>query len=162
MYREILTKAIIAKGEKTIQEEQTVNVDVPVSKVLGCWIINHFHSIKRENQKVFIKGTYDTYFWYGYNNDTSCGLHNQKFEYCYEIPYTFTQETIELNDSNEIKETVAKNPTCISMKFDNTTMTIQVEFKFLIDIIGETKLKIKVDDVIIDQMINTDYVKENK
>ncbi len=48
------------------------------------------------------------------------------------------------------------------MKFDNTTMTIQVEFKFLIDIIGETKLKIKVDDVIIDQMINTDYVKENK
>ena len=30
------------------------------------------------------------------------------------------------------------------------------------EIIGETKLRIKVDDVIIDEMINTDYVKNKK
>lgn len=162
MYREILTKAIIAKGEKTIQEERVVDVNAIVSKALGCWIINHVHSIKRENQKIFIEGSYDAYFWYGYNQDTACGLYNEKFTYSYEVPYTYTQETVELNQLSEIKETVVKKPTCISMNFDHSTMTIQVEFKFSIDIIGETKLKIKVDDVIIDQMINTDYVKDNK
>ena len=59
-----------------------------------------------------------------------------------------------------IKEKISKLPTCISMVFNDTTMTIQVQIKYEIDIIGETKLKIKVDDVVIDQMINTNYMNE--
>lgn len=159
MYREILTKAIIAKGEKLIHESRTIDTNEAVSKVLGCWIINHSYVVKKDGQKVFIEGTYDAYFWYGYNNDTNCGLHNEKFNFEYEIPYTFTQEKIELTDSNEIKATTNKNPTCVAMNFDNSKINIEVDFKYSIDIIGETKLKIKVDDVVIDQMINTDYVK---
>lgn len=162
MYREILTKAIIAKGEKNITESKSVDVNVNVSKVLGCWIINHTHNIVRENQTIYIEGTYDAYLWYGFDNDTNCSLNHQQFTFKHEIPYTFTQEKTFLNDNNEIKEQVLKNPSCISMTYDNQTIYIDVEYKYQIDIIGETKLKIKVDDVVIDQMINTDYMNNKK
>lgn len=162
MYREILTKAIIAKGEKEIKEIKTIDTKNNVSKVLGCWIINHIHNIKRSNQKIFIVGCYDAYFWYGYNDNSACGLFYQKFDFEDEIPYMFSQESSELNEQNEIKDYVLKQPACTSMKFDNTNITIEIERKYSIDIIGETKLRIKVDDVIIDEMINTDYVKNKK
>ena len=46
--------------------------------------------------------------------------------------------------------------------FENNKIIINVKRKYEIDIIGETKLKVKIDDVIIDQKINTEYVKEIK
>lgn len=162
MYREILTKAIIAKGEKTIQEKKAIDVHENVSKVLGCWIINHHHEVSLKDQSVYIEGHYDVYLWYGFNQDSDCGLHKETFCFSYEIPYTFTQETSKLSSLNQIKEYVIKNPSCTSMTFDHSLINIEIEVKYFIDIIGETKLKIKVDDVIIDQMINTDYMKEKK
>ena len=45
MYREILTKAIIAKGKKNIKESLKCDVNNNVSKVLGCWIINHNNEV---------------------------------------------------------------------------------------------------------------------
>ncbi len=159
MYREILTKAIIAKGKKDVFETKTVNVNHDVSKVLGCWIINHNYKLSRENQDIYIEGTYDAFFWYGYDNDTNCEMYKMQFPFKYEIPYTFTQEKTILNDKNEIHAQVVKNPTCVAMNYENQNITIDIEYKYLIDIIGETKLKIKVDDVTIDQMIDTDYMK---
>ena len=48
------------------------------------------------------------------------------------------------------------------MGFIDNKLIIDVERTYDVDIIGETKIKIKVDDVIIDQMINTNYVNEHK
>ena len=103
-------------------------------------------------EKIFVKGSYEAFFWYGYDLDTNCGLERKVYEYNSEIPYTFTQEKIKIDETIIIKEKISKLPTCISMVFDDTTMTIQVQIKYEIDIIGETKLKIKVDDVVIDQI----------
>ena len=160
MYREILTKAIIAKGEKEITNQNDITIANKISKVLGCWIINHNYNLYIENQKIFVKGSYEAFFWYGYDLDTNCGLERKVYEYNSEIPNTFTQEKIKIDETIIIKEKISKLPTCISMVFDDTTMTIQVQIKYEIDIIGETKLKIKVDDVVIDQMINTNYMNE--
>ena len=41
MYREIITKAIIAKGEKNIIDSHKIDFDYHISKALGCYIINH-------------------------------------------------------------------------------------------------------------------------
>ena len=162
MYREILTKAIIAKGEKKIKNKNSITIDHLISKVLGCWVINHSYNIIKEKQKVFVEGKYEAYFWYGYNDDTACGLCNKTFSYKEEIPFTFTQEKITFDDNIEIKEYIDKLPTCISMTYNEKTMDIEVEINYSIDIIGETKLKIKVDDVIIDQMINTNYMNDKQ
>ena len=48
------------------------------------------------------------------------------------------------------------------MTYEKNKIIINVKRKYEIDIIGETKLKVKIDDVIIDQKINTEYVKEIK
>ena len=58
MYREILTKAIIAKGEKEITNQNDITIANKISKVLGCWIINHNYNLYIENQKIFVKGSY--------------------------------------------------------------------------------------------------------
>ncbi|MBQ8206169.1 MAG: outer spore coat protein CotE [Bacilli bacterium] len=162
MYREILTKAIVAKGKKEITNKNTITINNQISKVLGCWVINHKYSLQKDNQKIYVKGSYEAFFWYGYDDDTNCGLERKTFEYIDEIPYTFTQEEIIIDDSIIIKEKLNKVPTCTSMIYDQKTMTIEVQLIYEIDIIGETKLKIKVDDVVIDQMINTNYMNEKQ
>lgn len=40
-YREIVTKAVIAKGKKTFVTNDSVSVENNPSTVLGCWVINH-------------------------------------------------------------------------------------------------------------------------
>lgn len=162
MYREILTKAIIAKGKKEITNNNSITINNQISKVLGCWIINHNYCLQRDNQKILVKGSYEAFFWYGYDDDTNCGLERKTFEYYDEIPYTFTQEEILFDDAIIIKEKLSKVPTCISMTYEQNTMKIDVQLVYEIDIIGETKLKIKVDDVVIDQMINTNYMNEKQ
>ena len=40
-YREIVTKAVIAKGKKLFTTQSSVHVDNHPSTILGCWVINH-------------------------------------------------------------------------------------------------------------------------
>ena len=40
-YQEILTKAVVGKGSKTIVDDYTLTPTIKPSKVLGCWVINH-------------------------------------------------------------------------------------------------------------------------
>ena len=46
------------------------------------------------------------------------------------------------------------------MTFLNDEISIEYSLKVAIDIIGETKIKIKVDDVIIEDSIDTNYMKD--
>ena len=39
--REIVTKAVIAKGKKVIRVKSTVNPNNDTFSILGCWVINH-------------------------------------------------------------------------------------------------------------------------
>ena len=69
-YKEIVTKAIIAKGKKTFVNESSILVNNNPSTVLGCWIINHnFNGVRRNNQ-IIIDGSFDINIWYSYDNDT--------------------------------------------------------------------------------------------
>ena len=42
-YREIVTKAVIAKGKKLFTTENKVNVENSPSTILGCWVIKVTH-----------------------------------------------------------------------------------------------------------------------
>ena len=46
------------------------------------------------------------------------------------------------------------------MSYDNSSISIEYISKVCIDIIGETKIKIKVDDIIVEDKINTNYMKD--
>lgn len=160
MYREILTKAIVAKGEKTIKNKETILTEDNVSKVLGCWIINHKYEITTSNDIVYISGEFDAFLWYGKNNNTDSNLIKKTFTYKDEIPYSFTIESYPLDEKCEIKSKIETEPSCISMSFDNNTINIEYISKVCIDIVGETNIKIKVDDIIVEEKINTNYMKD--
>ena len=160
MYREILTKAIIAKGETTINESETVLTNDEISKVLGCWIINHKYDVTSINNKVIVKGQFDAFLWYGKDNNTNSELIKKTFDYQSEIPYSFTLESYPLDDKCEIKCIIKNDPSCVSMTYKNNQIDIEYKIHIAIDIIGETKIKIKVDDIIIEDTINTDYMKD--
>lgn len=160
MYREILTKAIIAKGKKNIKESLQCDVNNNVSKVLGCWIINHQNEVYKDNQKIFIKGSYEINLWYGYDDNTKCGMYSFLHNFNDEIPYTFTLEKVTLDSKNDVKSYVIVEPSCLNMTFLDKEIFVDIIREYEIDIIGETKLRIKVDDVAIDQMIDTNYMKD--
>ena len=162
MYREILTKAIIAKGHKKFYETKLIETNQQISKILGCWIINHNFDIKRVDQNIFVNGSYEVYYWFGYDNNTKSKLVNETYYFEDEIPYSYTLERILLDDKSEIKSLEIIDPLCSKMEYDNTSISINVEREYKLDIIGETKIKIKVDEILINEEINTDYLNNEK
>ena len=49
--REIVTRAVLAKGRKTFRICETITPDNPPYSVLGCWVINHeFEATQNEKQ----------------------------------------------------------------------------------------------------------------
>ncbi len=165
MYREILTKAIIAKGNKEFKDTQTLQVEDNISRTLGCWVINHKSEIVRDNNTIYVEGSYQVYVWYGINQDSDCKLINQIFNFKDEIPYVFNDEKDDLTDKNEIKKYVTKQPICIKLENIDNNIVVSIERAYSIDIIGETKFTIKVNEPIDNKEINninTDYIIDKK
>ena len=90
LYREILTKAIIANGEKEFDDYKEILTNDDISKVLGCYILNHTHSIAIKNQDIYITGSYQVCCWYSYNNNTKCVLCDSFYDFNDIIPYEFS------------------------------------------------------------------------
>ena len=50
-YKEIVTKAVIAKGKKLFTSNHELMVNNKPSTILGVWVINHtFNGIKNNNE----------------------------------------------------------------------------------------------------------------
>ena len=62
--REIVTRAVLAKGRKKFKFKETVLVNSDVSSVLGCWIINHEFSTELKNKEVVLNGSFENNLWY--------------------------------------------------------------------------------------------------
>ncbi len=159
MYREIVTKAVIGKGKIINNSEVIVNAANEVSKVLGCWIINHYYVSSYEEGKVFAKGRYDIHVWYGYNGDSDTIVHKQTVDYIEEFSLKIKDnETISENNEYIIK--CVKYPTCNALSLnDDGTISVRVEKELSLDIIGETKLKVQIsgsgeDDWVSNEDIN--------
>ena len=80
-YREIVTKAVIAKGKKTFTDAYSVNVNNNPSTILGCWVINHTFDGIKSGDEIRINGSYDVNIWYSYDNDTKTEVLKENREY---------------------------------------------------------------------------------
>ena len=98
MYREIVTKAVVAKGKIVGEGEVLIEPSNSVSKVLGCWIINHYYVSSFDNGKIFAKGKYDIHVWYGYNKDSETEIHKQTVDYNEE--FVINSKQVDEFDSN--------------------------------------------------------------
>ena len=144
MYREIVTKAVIGKGKVSNSGEVILNANNLVSKVLGCWIINHYYTSSYENEKIFAKGKYDIHVWYGYDNDKQTDIHKQTVDYIEEFQLNMNDGK-KIEENNEYVIKCIKYPTCSSLSLnENGTISVKVDKELSLDVIGETKLKVQI------------------
>ena len=54
-YREIITKAVVAKGRKFTQSNHTICPAHQPTSILGCWIINHTYEAKKVGKRLKLK-----------------------------------------------------------------------------------------------------------
>ncbi|MGG5252869.1 outer spore coat protein CotE [Neobacillus sp. SM06] len=144
-YREIITKAVVAKGRKFTQSNHTICPAHNPTSILGCWIINHKYEAKKVGKTVEIHGTYDINAWYSFNDNTKTEVVTER------VPYT---DVIKLKyrdhdclDDDEIIAKVLQQPNCVEAVIspNGNKIIVHVEREFLVEVIGETKVCVAIN-----------------
>ena len=174
-YKEIVTKAVIGKGKKYFKNNYTVEIDGTPTTVLGCWVINHKFKGYKTGSKIGVDGSYDVNIWYSYDNDSKTTVVNKTVEYN-DLFNIRTRENADLSGDTDIIVRTLKQPTCSKVNIQDGVIYFDVEKELGVEIVGETKVKIAIeedeepwdeldDDVTdedlndIDENISDDYIK---
>ncbi len=171
-YKEIVTKAVIAKGKKSFTSSHSITLDNKPSTVLGCWVINHNFQGTKNGNTIDITGSYDINIWYSYDNDTKTDVVRQTNTYHEVVHMRNTDEDVL---SEEIIVRSLKQPNCVKVEIDNNNINYKVEKELGIELVGDVKVKIeaameedpweeileesKVDEV-IDKEVNENYIED--
>ena len=164
--REIVTRAVLAKGRKTLKVDETVFVSSEVSSVLGCWIINHQFQTELKGKEVIVSGTFENNIWYSANNNTSTDVAKSTTEYTARVK---VKEVLNdnISDHCDVIARILKNPTCTNALITDEGIKINICFEVLVEVIGETKMMVNVvnnvcqDDELdnLENEINEDFLK---
>lgn len=175
-YKEIVTKTIIGKGKKTFKNDYEVSVDKNVNTVLGCWVINHNIKGKKDEDYIKLNGSYDINIWYSYDNNTKTDVISKKMFYEEKVRVNI-KENSELTDDSDIIVRSLKNPSCVDVSSENNIIKYTISKELGIEIVGDTKIKIAVqnneddyelildeEDINseIDKQVNENYLKEKE
>ena len=143
-YKEIVTKAVIGKGKKYYRNTYTVDTESKPNTVLGCWVINHKFSGHEVEGKIEIDGSFDVNLWYSYDNDTKTSVMTKT------IPYkeivSVSQKASADSDEKDIIVRSLKGPSCIKAKEDGNAIVIDIEKELGVEILGDTKVKIAIEE----------------
>ena len=145
LYKEIVTKAIIGKGKKFFKDTYDLEVENYPSTILGCWVINHKFKGYKTNDKIGVNGSYDVNIWYSYDNDSKTTVVNKKIDYS-ELFNVRIKENAELNDDTDIIIKPLKQPTCSSVHSDGKKIIFDIEKELGVEIVGDTKVKIAIEE----------------
>ena len=143
-YKEIVTKAVIGKGKKYFKNKYTIVSEVTPSTILGCWIINNKFKGNIQGEDVKVDGSFDINIWYSYDNDTKTNVINKNIKYS-EIINVKTKIDVDMNDSEIIVRTL-KQPTCSNVQINGNEIDFDIEKELGIEVVGDTKVKIMVED----------------
>ena len=158
-YKEIVTKAIIGKGKKYFKNSYSLTPEEKPSTILGCWIINHQYKGYQSNGKIVIEGSYDVNIWYSYDNNSKTSVVTKREEYSESVSVRRRNDEIDTEDTSIIVRSL-KQPSCNGVEIKDN-----VEKELGIEIIGETKMKISVEDdeepwEVIEDEVSDDTLKE--
>lgn len=154
-YREIITKAICGKGKKFSQSAHTVTPTHKPSNILGCWVINHKYKTHYQKDAVIVEGSYDINTWYSYNNNTRTEVACETVGYRDKVRLTLRDKQL-ISDDVVCTARPLQEPNCLEAKISSSGNKViaHVEREFLVEVIGETKVRVRVDD---DGLIEADY-----
>lgn len=144
-FREIVTKAVIGKAKKTSGNEFTVETEQMPDTVLGCWVINHTFNGKSNFGSVLVNGAFDVNVWYSYENDTKTAVSTKRFNYEEKMNVPLKQDTV-LDNNSEIIVRSLKQPTVTNVDIKNGIVALTIEKELGVEIVGNTKVKVSVED----------------
>ncbi|ALC90936.1 spore coat protein [Bacillus sp. FJAT-18017] len=144
-YREIITKAVVAKGQKFTQSQHTINPTHNPSSILGCWIINHKYEAKKADKCVEIHGYYDVNLWYSYNDNTKTDVAYDRVRYKDVIKLKYRDKHV--IDDDSILAKVIQQPNCCEAAIspEGGKVIVHVEREFACEVVGETKICVAVN-----------------
>lgn len=158
-YREIVTKAVIGKAKKTSSNKYTFETEEAANTVLGCWVINNSFNGTNNHGTVLVSGAFDVNVWYSYDNDTKTAVCTKRFTYADKMNVPIKNDAT-LDNSSEIIVRSLKQPTVTNVDMKNGLVELTIEKEIGVEIVGNTKVKISVEDLdddyeeIVDDEIN--------
>lgn len=171
-YKEIVTKAVIGKGKKVYTDKYTITPEINPTTVLGCWVINHNFKGYPNSGKIVIDGSFDVNIWYSFDGDTKTNVINKKINYsvCESVR---TRSDSSITDDTEVIVRSLKQPTCSNVSIVDGNIEFTIDKELGIEIIGDTKAKILVEDdddewdilsedidTQIDKEVNEEYISD--
>lgn len=145
-FSEIVTKAVIAKGKKSFTSNHTITLDNEPSTILGCWIINHEFSGHKNKDSIDINGKYDVNIWYSCLNDTKTDVYKQTNTYNERVVLPEVNR-LNLPSNEEVIIRSLKQPSCTKAEIVDGKINYTVEKELGIELVGDTKVKVAVDDI---------------
>lgn len=144
-FKEIVTKAVVGKAKKTSSNEFSLHAENNPNTVLGCWVINHSFIGKNDNNKISIDGAFDVNVWYSYDADSKTAVSTKRFTYKDTINVPLKEDAT-LSDDSEIIVRCLKQPTVDNVSIKDGVINLKVEKELGVEIVGDTKVKINVED----------------
>lgn len=145
-YKEIVTKAVIGKGKKYFKNNYSIESTDNPTTVLGCWVINHKFKGYKSGDKIGVDGSFDVNIWYSYENDSKTTVVNKKFEYN-DLLNVRTRNDVDLTGDTDIIVRSLKQPTCSKVNIlDGGVINFDIEKELGVEIVGETKMKIAIEE----------------
>ena len=134
-YREIVTKAVIAKGKKMFTTQHLIKSLTKPSTILGVWVINHNFKGEKTGNTITINGSYDVNIWYSYDNDSKTNVVKETNNYSEVVHMRNTNNEV---DREEIIVRSLKQPNCVKVDIDSNNINyvilkIVVEYDFLLE-----------------------------
>ena len=142
-YREIVTKAVIAKGKKLFTTDDSVSVENKPTTVLGCWVINHNFNGVKYNDQIGVDGSYDVNIWYSYDNDTKTEVIRKTNSYSEVVKMRARDDE---TTGEEIIVRSLKQPSCVKVDIDGNKINYTIEKELGIELVGDIKVKIEADN----------------
>lgn len=145
-YREIITKAVVAKGRKFTQSTHTISPSQKPTSILGGWIINHKYDAEKVGKTVEIEGTFDINVWYSYADNTKTEVVTERVKYVDIIKLRYKDKNF-LDDEHEVIAKVLQQPNCLEVTIspNGNKIMVQAEREFIAEVVGETKIVVEVD-----------------
>ncbi len=145
-FKEIVTKAIIGKGKKYFKNSYTINTESKPTTVLGCWVINHKFKGYKSGEKIGVDGSYDINIWYSYDNDSKTTVVSKKIDYN-DLFNVKIKENADLTSDTDVIVRTLKQPTCSKVNIENNgVISFDIEKELGVEIVGETKMKIAIEE----------------
>ena len=145
-FKEIVTKAIIGKAKKTSSNNYEMIPNENPDTILGCWVINHNFSGYSNNNDININGSFDVNVWYSYDNNTKTGVSTNSYNYTESLKVNL----IEDSNNNDVIVRSLKQPTVTDVSLDNGVIKMNIEKEMGVEVVGDTKIKVPIEDFVDD------------